>query len=568
MRRSRSRSLIVVLLVFVGLGTSPFVFSTGNQKIAPTDSILYREISTLYVSVGMGLPSSSGPWSFSELRIMMDSIDQEKLSSKAKILYQKILGELAKEEQVFTGENSLWFGGNITLSPEIYIHTNEESTFGEDEEWAYSYALRNPILSVPLMIGFEDAVYGETLMEIRNNRFYPGTDSSSQFFSPVFTTNIIFDDSLSNLDTSFPWRAYVSTGGELWNVQFGRDKLAWGNGVTGNLMLDDHLDFHEFLRISAWDNDYKFSFLTAAFDPENWKKDDDGAEAQESIQYFIAHRLEFPVFSLFQLSITESMMYKADQFDFRYLNPLMLFHNYYMRDNSNSLISIQIDIPLFSGAALYGEFAADEIAGFAEASGGEGAFPEAYGYLAGITLRLPVGAGWLNTNFEFAYTDPYLYLRDHVNFIVGHRQHTNEYETFSYNRDWDYLGYQYGCDAIVLDLSVRYEDFTRHLFVGEVFYMMHGTHDLDTTWDNVTDGSGNIPSQAVTPTTVNYSGEDPEKNSIEHTLRFSLSVEEQMFSIMDVSGGVDFITIWNPGNIAASIPAVDWQLHFGVSYSL
>ena len=89
---------IFSILIFI----SVFIFSSfaGNdQKIYRTDSQEKQAIDLLAISSGTAMPSSSGPWSQAELRLMLKQIDVNKLSTNEKNIYTSLIKKFDIEKE-------------------------------------------------------------------------------------------------------------------------------------------------------------------------------------------------------------------------------------------------------------------------------------------------------------------------------------------------------------------------------------------------------------------------------------------------------------------------------------
>ncbi|MDD5075709.1 MAG: hypothetical protein PHS18_01340, partial [Sphaerochaetaceae bacterium] len=199
----------------------------------------------------------------------------------------------------------------------------------------------------------------------------------------------------------------------------------------------------------------------------------------------------------------------------------------------------------------------------------------------------PMGKGMLYGSFEWAKTDPFLYLRDDsrnspytqnpgdygINWIVAIR----EYYSLGILYDEDFIGYQYGPDAIVLNGNVGYKQFGKWFAEGNVFYMLHGTHDKWTLWSYVDNGDGTADDHPIyipTPTGDHQTANNGDlnaqanRNAVSKMLAIGVKGGYTVLEDLDVYAQADFIHIVNPGNISSTAPISDVQLTFGVSYSL
>ena len=63
---------------------------------------------------------------------------------------------------------------------------------------------------------------------------------------------------------------------------------------------------------------------------------------------FLGHRLEWRLFSnRVGFALSESIVYQSEiddsTLDLRVLNPVAIFHNYYIRGHANSLLTVELD---------------------------------------------------------------------------------------------------------------------------------------------------------------------------------------------------------------------------------
>jgi len=206
------------------------------------------------------------------------------------------------------------------------------------------------------------------------------------------------------------------------------------------------------------------------------------------------------------------------------------------------------------------------------------ALPNAFGYMAGAKASYPLGNGMLFGSAEWAKTDPYLYLRDGgdrdqdqgeygINWVVALREF-NSSSGITYTED--FIGYQYGCDAIVYNANLGYKVFGKWSLEGNIFYMIHGTHDKWTTWGGQGDAAQDTE---TTPTTTHVTDNNgdlnaDERNAASYTFVVGAHGGYTILKGLEVYGQVDYIHITNPGNINTNAPISDVQITAGVKYSL
>ena len=585
---------ILTLILVTSICVSAFSGTGRNlQKIYPIDSDIYEGITSLYISQGLALPSTTGPWSVDELLMMLDKLDMAKLSESAMETYQYVSSQLSKDPPTFK------FG--LTAAVEAYYHMNT-SKFTEPDDWVVSFADRKPLLNLTLETWPGEYFYGYSGFSVGNNE-YNGWDSTDGYTSTLFgqyalTTNIpmVPPAEMDDLDFNVPYRAFGAFGGSGWSAEFGRERLSWGPGETGNFVIGDQLLYHNMGRITTYTKNFKYTFLTSFFPyPGNYYtlnslaeaftgKHTSQADPISGIKMFMAHRLEWNMFkSKVGFVLTEGVMYQSEDntLDLRILNPAMIFHDYYVRGNANSILSGELNYTPVSRVNLYGQIVVDEYAPPGEPQAGEAnALPSALGYMAGVKGRYPFGKGMFYGSFEWALTDPYLYLRYQtdanseqtlgdfgLNYVVALRMFSN---SFGVSYDEQFMGYQYGGDAIVYNGTLGYKRFGKWYASANFFYMVHGTHDKWTCWTN----ASNTSYEYTTPTDQHDTANNgdlnaqTERNSVAYTTIIGLKGGYTLVKNFDVYGEVDYIHITNPGNISTNSPIQDVQVSVGISYSL
>ena len=226
---------LVILLALSAVFASPY----GNkQKIFSLDSDVYEAIASLYVNQGMSLPSTTGPYSEAELLAMMDKISTDNLIGATKNTYDYIVKQLDVQPKM--QNKGMGLSWNFDANLETYTHMNTTAFTGR-ESWNRGYISQKPLLSVGLETWPSDFFYGYSEFSVGNTRTLGNT-----FGTTAFATNMIGlpPAVVDDLDFNMPYRAFVAMGGDNWTFQLGRDRLSWGAGESGNLMMGDNLKYH------------------------------------------------------------------------------------------------------------------------------------------------------------------------------------------------------------------------------------------------------------------------------------------------------------------------------------
>jgi hypothetical protein len=574
----RSKSTILISTVLI---SSTLLWAGNLQKVHPLDSPLYRNLATLYILQGKALPSTSLPYNEDEAKRLLDRIDKTNLTSEAEqALYEAIRKELQPSRKQ---AGNLGYDISLDLTTEVYAHTNT-SDFTAEQDWTYGYGERKSLGNLSFETWPVDSFYSYFELSLMNNfgvldqfeTSLPNEQPNTLYGKSPLTTNIIMvaPNRIENIDLNFPYRAFVSLGSEHWNIQMGRDKLSWGAGKSGNLMVSNNMPYQQFGRFTTGFDRFKYTLLSSFYThPQIYTASYVGANAQDiladGIKMFLAHRVEFRFLQdKLGLAVSESMMYQSatGSIDLRFLNPVGFYHNQYIRGNSNSMLVFEADYTPVKALNLYAQLAIDEIAFGEDVPPAANSKPNAFGYLAGLQGALGIGKGVFTYSLEGAYTDPFMYMREQYDsttkqFGVGYdvivRVLSHSMENLRY---WQ--GYPYGGDAIVAHLNLGYERPGKARLEATTLFMVHGILDINSTW-NLYSGSGSI---VTTPTTENPFA-PAETGTVSFTLLPTFLAEYSLNKNLSGMVHIAVPMIWNKGNDPKAL-TYDVQLSLGVTYSI
>lgn len=585
----RKFSFLAIFFIFITL-LSIFPGTPDNlQKIYPQDSDIYSAITTLYYIQGKAAPSTTSPYSKAELVKMLNQIDKASLKENERYIYSYIEKQLEIKPQF--DKTDLAFTVGVSGATEAYIHTNTDTIdtnivtqfkkypvtagyFIGRQNWIRGFKEQNPLLSIFLETWPGEYIYSYAELSLGNTNTLENGFGSTKFASNLM---LVKPNNLNDLDCNMPYRAFVSAGTSNWSIELGRDRASWGLGESGNLFLGDNFPYHNMGRFTTFGKNFKYTFFTSFFphpssyyeQGEGPYKGDDQEQPLKGLYMFMAHRLEWRIFEKLTINATESIMYQDQNgsLDLRVLNPVMLFHDYYIRANSNSLLGFDINYTPFKGFTLYGQIVIDDLGISAE---NDIHNPNACGYLLGTKYTTLINNLVSTTSLEAVYTDPYLYLRDSykdskfpLNYTAAFREFTNFGPTMYHQ---EFLGYKYGNDVFTVNLKSKLQSLGKWDIEGNILYMAHGTFDSYTIWERITKAP-----QA--PTTSypdgNYADDNTSnRDSIEHTLVFTLKGNYIPYKNLSIFSEVDFITIKNYKNHSSLKNINDFQLSFGIKYTI
>ncbi len=520
-----------------------------SQEMIPLSSAVYADMDTLYLFQGIGSPSNSRPWSKTEANLILSRIGRERLPVVMQTMYDRVAAAIEPGLQ-FPFDEDFRFGADAVVNIESYYHSN--AGYDLESDWVHGFEERRPLLKLALDFTLLDFLYVYCDIQYGRNRVNhldqlspfpaigvgavigPRDDSLSQsqediqkdilergwyvthseIFSQLFLTNVF--EYAYDFDFQWPKRAVASVGGSHWNFSIARDKINWGNGHSGDFVIDDHVDYHEYARFVAFSKRFKYEWLNVFFETNPSPE-----EAPDTkFRVFMAHRLEYRLLDWITLAVSENVMYQNTVFDFRYLNPAFVYHNFNNRSMLNAIAHVELDFAFVEGLNVYAQYVMDQARAPYEAA----VQADAMGFLAGAEYTTVVGPGVLEMSLEHVLTSPALYRRDGIDFLMFRKYFNHSAtERLGYVVDLDFLGYPYGGDAQVLQWDVSYRIVDLGTVALRVFGMRHGEMDMFEPHDS--DG-GNLGYVA-------YRGTTPSGNTVAETLMVSLSGEFRLPGFTD-----------------------------------
>ncbi|GAB4221647.1 MAG: hypothetical protein Kow009_12300 [Spirochaetales bacterium] len=625
----RAFPLWALALLLVGAGpASP----EPGQRIVPLDEDVYRYLRSMALEAGVLPPSTSFPYPMAEMRSELGRILPELLeragstgssvpfppvSEAAGSAWEGIRRYLnqkpfyaeqdrgsavsGRREPVAgepvgggsggnpsgqgspadgeSGGQGFLFYPDLRINLEGYAHTNREYN-----GWAFAFHDRKPFFGLLLDTSFLDSLSLYIDLTAQKDPFQVEGDPDNH-------TSILTNP--SQFDLNMPYRAGASVGGAHWNLWLGRDLLSWGNGRSGNLLLSDADLYHEGVRFTTWWDRFKFTFLLLGLESWRMETDEEGNPypwpddpEPDPFKMFLAHRLELALRPNLRLTLNESIVYGGKYPDLRVFNPLVLYHNFYIKEWANSLMSLELDWVPFRGVYLYGQYAQDQLSTlFEKDTYGKDEEPNAMGYLVGFELQRAVGRGslarsrsrkegamaagtqpvgpqegpsgraWLRGGYEFVKTDPWLYIREtpYVSFVSTRRVHSEARKTVLGEKNYYFLhtpiGYPYGPDVVVNTFWVSYEVPETYRITLEYTLIFEGENDITTRFQ-----TGDAAWDLHTP-----SGTPDVRNIL--TLGVFYTVSPKILVFLEPS------FVYN-GNLyhEAGRTAMDFQLVLGVRY--
>ncbi len=570
------KKAIAFLLVFALLSAAVMAADVASRTFA-LNSEIYELMDDLYSLQGLARPSTSRPWSQSEAKLILSGIDESTLNSAEKLLYDRI--------QDIISENLRWnfsdfaLGLKIDLALEGYMHSND-TQFILDTDWLRGFESRRPLakLSMDFSVGslfytYCDLQYGygkvtrhDTFVRLNPDHSAGGIMSEDGYIGSyrmdsgahIMVWSNQYSKKLANnilpksewFDFIWPKRALVSAGGENWNIQFGRDRLEIGNSTLGNLLVDNHTDFEDYMSVTFFSSLFKYQwtnlFLNGITDTGETRTDD--------TRIFMIHTLEFRPIPKLSFIISEDVMFKiaSDEdgtqvVDYSFFNPAFIWHNLNNRSMFNAIAYAEVNWAAFRGAEFYGQFALDQ----AVAPNENPDQGDAWGLVTGAKYTAPIGDGVARFYAEFAYTTPLLYRRDQVDFVKMTRyfhlttdsqyQPDASYDSFGSNAlVFEYIGFPYGGDVETLEIGTVYN--LPGVLKAKLYGMLlqQGEFNLFVSHNKDKKNEG----------WPNYEGKTPSGTNWTRAIYLSSNIEMKMDSFFNwpgvsIEAELDWIGKWN-----------------------
>ncbi|MFA7670777.1 MAG: hypothetical protein WCY53_00820 [Sphaerochaetaceae bacterium] len=515
-----------------------FSYSANLQNVIPLSADLYDDIDLLYLTEGLGRASTARPWTTNEASLILSRVQKEKLSPSELILYEKSYTFL-KEPLRFNYKDEFAFDVSLDGNFEIYAHSNSED-FITDRDWVYSFEKRKSLLKLNISFEVGEFFYIFTDLQYSKNRFRdkdslfdvggvgnpsigaiidetrpPGKIAiKSLFYTSPFSTNVMWPP--SDLDMQTPKRAIASVGGKKWNFNLSRDRIKWGNSHIDNFIVSEHIDFHEYARLNIFTDNFKYEWLNIFFETNPYSGWNLELSKDKDFRIFMAHRLEFRILNKVTFSISENIMYSNDVFDLRFMNPAFIYHNINNSAMFNAIAHLEIDYAISKGFNTYIQAVLDQATAPNEAA----SQPDAFGVLGGFEWAKAFSKGVFSASVEYAYTNPALYHRNGVDFLMFRGYPTLEYRIVSHI---DYIGFKYGPDTHAVQIEFTYRDPKRGVVGLKLLGLREGEVNFFTEWEDIINIRTNSPS-----------GEKVEETAI---ISFwgKVGLPKKLFSLLDIA---------------------------------
>lgn len=584
------------------------------QKYYSISSQEWQLVNQLCHYAGVAGPSSNGPVTQAQLELALERAERH-LSQDNELL------AFAKEKLEAKG---LVYGDDLgtvsllgVLSPEVYFQTGspygsngeEKPEYAIDQDWFIKGQKDRRPASLVLENTIGGFFYGRMVLDYKQKASYIGEKKS------YWNDSVHFSFFGASSHQNFPFDAGISLGTKGFSFILGRGNVSLGEGYTGNTAIGDNYEYQEFMKLGFYTKRTSVFLTLTNFDSSRdtfegklvyyesgegpryklvyepvgrvidkpWKLNATGFSDYRELRHSVTY--EVVPMDPFKMSLSFITLIDTNTaFDFRYLNPFMVMHNYYNYHEettleANNMISVDVSWSFLKKWSLYAQVTMDQfqIPGEAEGYLGFGyTEPNAFGGLLNVSYTDILAGGLLNVYAETVYNMPGMYLNskfydkygnitqykyvNHKDGDINRRCWSQDFllgysRTESNDPDLAYSGYKYGPDCFVVSVGGTYEKPLEYSITSALMYMMHGEKGRGGNVSNYTfdgiDGIDDVNRIALT-------------GIVEHTLCVSLEGSYSILPWLSVSGGAAYSYRWNFRN-EASRTLGNLQAYVGVS---
>lgn len=386
------RKKTFLFLLFL-LTTFSLFADINNQAIL--DNLLIDELKYSYILEGKTLPSNFFSFTNQEYNLYSSMIN--------------------KNYSDFIITQPVNMGINIANAAEFYLHSNKKL-----KTTNIPFKYQKPLALFDLRFYASSFFYSEIEFNLKRYDTYHKKD----FENNIFRTNLFFIppyikgvNLVAAVGIDEISKAYFNFGGKNWNIFIGRAQLNQGNGFTGNLIIGDNQEYHDMININTFWKNIKYSYLCSFFAHPSSQKQSQRTPL-DGLFFYQQHRIEFSVLqNSLHFALIEGMLYQSKEnfVDLRVLNPSTIYHNFYIRSNSNSIIGVECDYTPIKGINIYTQWALDDL-------NVEGAnpprYPNSFAGLLGVNYTRKINDGLFYLSSEGVYVSPWMYIREDRKSVV------------------------------------------------------------------------------------------------------------------------------------------------------
>lgn len=367
---------------------------------------IYDAMHILSVESRQATLADRQPLSKGELSEYFSSFENAKIPQASEPLYGLM-------QDYFSGHRFLLNKKYFSFDVNGVFSLQGQYVYGRENEVRLDNFLRYnrtpAVISVPMQLMFTP--YIDLFVDLSIKKNYQAAWLSYPY------TNLPLE--ASAVDVGFPHKAGIILGGRYGVFTIGRGQLNIGRSLAGSMLLADAVDRLNYMSAAAFYKNLRLSLTVTELEPT---------------RFLFSHEAAIRPLDWISVRLYEGVVVNAP-FDPRYLNPMMIFHNYFGWDedtftgtSSGSTVGCQlgigVDIVPIRGLRIYGQYGQNqfqtsyELNNFPDARN----IPNSLGGLAGIEYIHPFSFGHLSVTGEFLYANPWMYIMENKRISLYHRR--------------------------------------------------------------------------------------------------------------------------------------------------
>ena len=427
-------------IVILSLSLEMFALAVADTPYAlfvENDHWIYDAMHILSVESRQTTLADRQPLSKGELAEYFSSFDNAVIPQASEPLYRMMQGYFSDHPFLFRRKYFAFDVNGIFTLQGQYVH-NPENEVRLDSFLRYN---RTPaVVAVPMHVMFTPYI-----------DFFVNLSLKKNYWAAVLSypyTNVPLEGNA--FEAAFPTQAGLSLGGRFFNFTIGRGALNIGRSLAGSMLLADTVDRMDYITATFFYKKVRLSLNVVELEPT---------------RFVFSHEAAFRPIEWLAIRLYEGIVLNAP-FDPKYLNPMMIFHNFFgwrektfnanaSEESGKSSIGCQfglgVDIVPVRGLRLYGQYGQNQFQTSFELKNYPAArnIPNSLGGLAGIEYIHPFSFGHFSVTGEFLYANPWMYIMENKHISLYHRRRdtvAGKGKTNSYIEQW--VANPYGPDTI------------------------------------------------------------------------------------------------------------------------
>lgn len=367
---------------------------------------IYDAMHILSVESGQTTLADRQPLSKGELSEYFSAFEIAKIPQASEPLYGMM-------QEYFSGHAFLVNKQYFSFDANGIFSLQGQYVYGRENEIRFDSFIRYnrtpAVISVPIQMMFTPYVNFFADISVKKNYW------ASELSYPY--TNLPLGG--SSVDAGFPHQAGITFGGRYGVLTIGRGPVNIGRSLAGSMLLADASDRLDYISAAFFYKKLRLSITVTELEPT---------------RFVFSHEAAVRLLDWISVRLYEGVVVNAP-FDPKYLNPMMIFHNYFgWRENTfngkssassvGCQLGVGIDIVPVHGLRIYGQYGQNqfqtsyELKNFPTARN----IPNSFGGLAGIEYIRPLSFGHLSVTGEFLYANPWMYIMENKRISLYQRR--------------------------------------------------------------------------------------------------------------------------------------------------